>query len=369
MKDDTKFNHPHIILPKKAFEICDKWIDLSIIIPELKTNINKRYEINGELHDIRDIELLTNGQKITYRSSRKKKPAADGYLYQGFHIVVNGKSKKIVIIEHLIFAAMFIDNPEQKPTVDHIDKNRTNNYLSNLRWATRSTQRLNQNRGILKDYLTYIAYSDKNKTNEVFRKTSKEFLDWGKDRSSVRTSINLGHSYHGYYWKIIDSRVAQYLKPEEKILESLWKTHYSNKFQVHPLGFVRALFRNSTITLGTKSKYFTLGYSTYKSSVHVAIAEVFLNDNQPIPSGYEIDHIDGDRFNNRLTNLRIVNHSENMKNIHTQKKLKEASKRKIKIDNKVYSSIQDASKSLNISESSISRKLKNINFQNYSYIN
>ena len=37
---------------------------------------------------------------------------------------------------HRLIALTFIPNPENKPTVDHIDKNKHNNAVSNLRWAT-----------------------------------------------------------------------------------------------------------------------------------------------------------------------------------------------------------------------------------------
>jgi len=41
---------------------------------------------------------------------------------------------------HTIVAEAFLPNPEDKPTVNHIDLNKKNNSLSNLEWATRSEQ-------------------------------------------------------------------------------------------------------------------------------------------------------------------------------------------------------------------------------------
>lgn len=50
----------------------------------------------------------------------------------------NNKSKKYTL--HRLIANNFIPNLEDKPTVDHIDGNRLNNDISNLRWATYSEQ-------------------------------------------------------------------------------------------------------------------------------------------------------------------------------------------------------------------------------------
>jgi hypothetical protein len=63
---------------------------------------------------------------------------------QGYkHVVlyVNGKryTKKV----HRFVAKAFIENPCNKPFVDHIDNNRTNNNINNLRWATLSENGMN----------------------------------------------------------------------------------------------------------------------------------------------------------------------------------------------------------------------------------
>jgi hypothetical protein len=46
-------------------------------------------------------------------------------------------NKRVLRRVHNLMAKTFIENPEDKPIVDHIDRNRYNNSLPNLRWATR----------------------------------------------------------------------------------------------------------------------------------------------------------------------------------------------------------------------------------------
>lgn len=62
-----------------------------------------------------------------------------GYLF--VYLWRNNESKREYT--HRLVALAFIDNPEHKPQVDHIDTDRQNNRAENLRWVTQSENNLN----------------------------------------------------------------------------------------------------------------------------------------------------------------------------------------------------------------------------------
>lgn len=73
---------------------------------------------------------------LTHESLLKKQKNENGYETV---VLYNNNYKKKLLV-HRIVADNFLLNPEDKPTVDHINRKRDDNRLCNLRWATHKEQ-------------------------------------------------------------------------------------------------------------------------------------------------------------------------------------------------------------------------------------
>jgi len=104
----------------------------------------------------------------------------DGYLYVNLskpkslenNIIKRKKSNGFI---HRLLLLQYIDNPENKPEVDHIDRNRHNNSLDNLRWSTRLENRHNRT-----DLIELLSDEQKEERNNKIKEYKKEWAE--KDR-------------------------------------------------------------------------------------------------------------------------------------------------------------------------------------------
>lgn len=187
------------------------------------------------------------------RTGRELKGTYATNEYHSVQLIIDGKSKTFMF--HRLVAQAFCENPNGYTIVDHIDRDKHNDNASNLRWVCASTNSLNC---------------------EKQEPTKRKKYDG--DFTEKPWVPVLGHPMYmvSNDGEVVSLKTNRYMVPQDR----------------H--GYKRV----------------NMDGSLY--SIHVVVWESF--NNQKKESGIEIDHIDGNRSNNCLSNLRPVNHSENMSN-------------------------------------------------------
>ena len=79
-------------------------------------------------------EVSNLGRVRNVKTKHIKKPDNEEKGYCQITLKVHGITKHYAV--HRMVAIAFIPNPLNKPQVDHIDNDKTNNAVSNLRWVT-----------------------------------------------------------------------------------------------------------------------------------------------------------------------------------------------------------------------------------------
>ena len=81
-------------------------------------------------------KITLSGRIFSIKSKKYIGNYTDNLGYKTVRVYRDKDCKGKFIKIHRLLATLFIENPNNLPFVDHYDKNRSNNCLSNLRWIS-----------------------------------------------------------------------------------------------------------------------------------------------------------------------------------------------------------------------------------------
>ena len=225
----------------------------------------------------------------------------NGYKY---YRLSNNNHKKMYYAHRLV-AEHFINNPNNLPVVNHIDGNKLNNNINNLEWVTYSENTMHW----------------KNNSNIIRRQTE-------------------------YY--------------QEDLPNEIWK-EFEN-YYISSLGRIRHKEKNNLLKPSIACGYYKIRLSNNglvkDYMIHQLVYQIFKGDYDK--SKYVIDHIDGNKLNNDINNLRLLTNSANTNAALYETKTNTSAKKVAQYTKngefiKEFASARLAAKELNLDSSTISK--------------
>ena len=127
--------------------------------------------------------------------------AASGYLQVGIRV------RKVTKFVHRVVAETFIDNPRGCKEVDHINHDKQDNRVENLRWVTHEENQANRSKATKKTYWRDLVAKDlvtgkihKFKDFRTMRSFARKHR-WGKGWDvAIRRKLEYGGTAYGFYW-------------------------------------------------------------------------------------------------------------------------------------------------------------------------
>lgn len=264
-----------------------------------------------KIKDYDNYYIYDNGDVLNINTNKLLSGSIGENGYKYYRLSKN--NKKQMFYAHRLVAEHFIENSNNLPVVNHIDGNKLNNIVSNLEW---------------------VSYSD----------NTKHFHEELKTKKKQKTK-----------------------KYDGDLENEIWIETISNSnYKVSNQGRVWNIVNDNILSPSNTCGYYKVRLSkngkTEDWLIHKLVYCSF-NKEQDIPQDFIIDHIDGNKHNNYLNNLRKISLSENVKKAYYEQKLNSNIKPVSQYDLNnnfiaTYPSCREAGRQLNLDSSSITKCCK-----------
>lgn len=256
-------------------------------------------------------------------------PNVEGYI----SVDLRRQNKRKIYKVHRLVALNFVPNFKNKPTVNHIDKNPSNNKIENLEWATYSEQNFHKSKNSI--FPTRCVWRiDKNTNEKIESYNSLKLASLWIKNNVINIFSRAGTIQamicevcrkkrviaYGYKWEYNDKI--------ETLDGEIWKNLTKcDGYKISNFG--RIINKTGRLANHTLSKngywWASVGYKNYR--IHRLVAEEFIPN---LDNKLQVNHIDGNKNNYKSSNLEWVTNKENITHaiesgLHNLKKVKQLS--------------------------------------------
>lgn len=259
-----------------------------------------------QILDYPNYYIYDDGTVINISTNKVLEGSIGEHGYKYYRLSKDGKKK--MFYAHRLVAEAFIPNIDNLPVVNHKDGNKLNNSIENLEW---------------------VDYSD-----------------------------NIKH-FHNQIKKNKHNRVQE--KYTDDLMNEVWVNAINSlNYQVSSCGRVRNKKTNNLLHPVNTCGYYKVRLcengTTTDWLIHKLVFQSF--NKVSIEEGYCIDHIDGNKHNNNLNNLRKISFSQNVQKAYYEQKNNSNIKPVAQFDLNnnllaVFPSSREAARQLNLDGSSI----------------
>lgn len=272
-------------------------------------------------------EISNLGRVKNRKTGRILKSHINGGYIQ-VSLCKNGKRRTIKV--HRLVTTEFIENKEQKPQVNHLDKDKTNNSVDNLEWATAQENNAHKSATLIQTTNQHIKIWRLDKESSArlqlyssIQDAAKWCVENGHSSDASIACGNISCAVNGVYKSSCGFKWERF--EPDAIEDEIWKNVIIGgieveNYQVSSLG----RFKNSKGIIMENYKPHHSGFiyvrvNKQKYGLHILVATAFIENplNKPC-----VFHTDCNKINNNINNLEWLTQSEIGVKIHKTGKIK-----------------------------------------------